>query len=265
MVSLDPTVGALLFLLLGCLLGSFGNVVILRLPKGESVVYPRSRCPHCRKNIAFYDNIPVISWLMLGGRCRSCKTRISWRYPLVEALTGFLFLALYLLVGPSWKLLEYAVLTWGLVTVSFIDLDHRIIPDAISLPGIVLGLLGGALGERGWVDALLGMAVGGGFLWAVAYVYWIFRKEEGMGGGDIKLLAWIGSVLGWTSVPYIILSSSLLGAVVGLGLMVRGKGLKTAIPFGPFLALAALTYVFGGQGLANWYITLFFPWLASGS
>lgn len=244
--------------LLGLCLGSFANVVIYRLPNNESVVKPRSRCSNCKKMIAWYDNIPVLSWVLLGGKCRNCKTKISARYPFVEILMGLVFSAVYFRFGLTWTCLEYLVLSFGLVTVSFIDLDHRIIPDEFSLSGIVLGLLGAALSpERSFSDALVGMILGGGFLWAVAYMYLVLRKQDGLGGGDIKLLAWIGAYLGWVSVPFIILVSSILGTIFGLVLIVRGGSLKSSLPFGPFIVAAAYVYLFAGSDLARWYVELF--------
>lgn len=245
----------------GLLWGSFANVVILRLPLGESVVRPRSRCPKCHKPIAWFDNVPVFSWLILRARCRHCQVKISWRYPLVELLTGVVFAAIVYRYDISWSTLEYLIFAWGLIVVSFIDFDHMILPDVFTLSGIVLGLAGAAINpEREFLSSLWGVLMGGGFLWLVAYLYLLVRKEEGMGGGDIKLLAWIGAVLGWTSVPFVVLVSSLLGSVVGLLLAARQKaGLKSVIPFGPYLALAALIYLLGGEKIGFWYVSLFLP------
>lgn len=257
-------VEAAIVFIFGLMWGSFANVVILRLPNGESVVRPRSRCPKCSTAIKWYDNIPVVSWLILRGRCRQCETSISARYPLVEFLTGLVFALIYLKYGQSWITLEYIIFAWGLIVVSFIDLDHMILPDVFTLSGIVIGLVGAAVNpERSFVSALAGMLMGGGFLWLIAYLYLLFRKEEGMGGGDIKLLAWMGAVLGWTSIPFIILGSSIAGSIVGLVLAARTKaGLKSTIPFGPYLALAALVYMLGGEQIGLWYIGLFLPDLA---
>ena len=257
-------VEAAIVFIFGLMWGSFANVVILRLPNGESVVRPRSRCPKCSTAIKWYDNIPVVAWLILRGRCRQCKTSISARYPLVEFLTGLVFALIYLKYGQSWITLEYIIFAWGLIVVSFIDLDHMILPDVFTLSGIVIGLVGAAVNpERSFVSALAGMLMGGGFLWLIAYLYLLFRKEEGMGGGDIKLLAWMGAVLGWTSIPFIILGSSIAGSIVGLVLAARSKaGLKSTIPFGPYLALAALVYMLGGEQIGLWYIGLFLPDLA---
>ena len=250
----------------GLLWGSFANVVIYRFPKGESVVHPRSRCPNasCGALIRWFDNIPVFSWLVLRGRCRKCRCPISWRYPVVELLTGLLFAIIFYRYGVSWTTLEYFIFAWGLVVVSFIDFDLMILPDVFTLSGIVLGLVGAALNpERDLVSSLWGVFLGGGILWLVAFLYLLVRKEEGMGGGDIKLLAWIGAVLGWTAIPFVVLVSSLLGSVVGLTMALRREtGLKSVIPFGPYLALAALLFLLGGERIGLWYIGLFLPSLA---
>jgi leader peptidase (prepilin peptidase) / N-methyltransferase len=247
----------------GALLGSFANVIIYRWPKKQSVVTPRSRCPHCHKTIAFYDNIPILSWFILKGKCRLCRKPISFRYVVVELLMALLFVTVYHFTGLNWTLLEYLIMTFGLVTASFIDIDHFLLPDVITLPGMVIGLIGAALNpERPFLDAVFGLIFGGGFLWAIAYVYQILRKEEGMGGGDIKLLAWVGAVLGWKAIPFIIVSSSLVGTILGLLLAGKArKGLKTVIPFGPYLAMGAILYLCGGEGIAQWYFNLFFPGL----
>lgn len=258
---MNPYWASVLFIL-GAIFGSFANVVILRLPKGINIALPASHCYSCKQAIRFYDNIPILSWFILRGKCRNCQAPFSFRYCFVEILTGVLFAAAFLKLGWSWLLLEVLVLFFGLVVVSFIDLDHFIIPDKISLPGIAIGLLGGVLNpERAFWDALLGMILGGGFLWAIAYVYYLLKKEEGMGGGDIKLLAWIGAILGWKSIPFIILGSSILGSLVGVFLIWKHKGsLKTVIPFGPYIALAAILYLLIGQEIARWYINVFMPW-----
>lgn len=243
------------------MLGSFANVIIYRLPRGENIAWPGSHCPKCQAPIRWFHNVPIFGWLVLRGRCASCKQPISYRYPLVELLMASLFLALYLHVGIEWRLIEYFLFVFGLVVITFIDFDHMIIPDVFSLSGIVIGLLGAALNpEREFWPAFAGVLMGGGFLWAVAYVYMAFRKQEGMGGGDIKLLAWIGAVLGWTAVPFVLLSSSLIGSVVGLIVAFRRKeGLKSSIPFGPYLALGAILFILGGEKFGLWYVHLFLP------
>ena len=260
-------VNELFAFIMGLLWGSFANVVIYRLPQGESVVTPRSRCPQCKTLIAWYDNVPVFSWLLLRGKCRKCKTSIHWRYPLVELLTGLVFAAIVYRYGFTWLTLEYTIFCWSLIVVSFIDFDHMILPDVFTLSGIAIGLAGAALNpEREFMPALWGVLLGGGFLWLIAYAYLLVRKEEGMGGGDIKLLAWIGAVLGWTSVPFVVLASSLLGSFVGILLAMRkGAGLKSVIPFGPYLALAAIIYLLGGEQIGLWYIGLFLPSFVPGN
>lgn len=249
--------------MLGAIFGSFANVIILRLPKGESVAKPRSRCMSCQTQLKWYDNIPIFSWFILRGKCRSCGASFSIRYPMVELLMAIFFALTYHFVGWNWFLLEALILVFGLVTVSMIDIDHYILPDVFTLSGIVIGLVGGLLNpERSFVDSLLGVFLGGGFLWAIAYFYLLFRKEEGMGGGDIKLLAWIGAVLGWKAIPFVIISSSLVGTVGGALTAIRQKkGMKTVIPFGPYLALGAVIYLFGGSQIALWYLSLFIPGL----
>lgn len=256
--------GCVFLFVFGAIFGSFANVVIYRLPKGESVVKPGSHCYSCKKAVRWYDNIPIFSWFYLRGRCRHCGAKFSIRYPLVELLTAILFALSFHFVGWSWSLLEYVIFIFGLVVCTFIDLDHMILPDEFTLSGIVIGLLGAALNpQREFMDALLGVLMGGGFLWGMAYVYYIFTKQEGMGGGDIKLLAWIGALLGWKAIPFVILSSAIIGSVVGLIAARKQKaGLKTVIPFGPYLALGALLYLFGGQNIAYWYLDLFLPGLA---
>lgn len=246
---------------LGLLFGSFANVLIYRIPEGKGFVFSRSECRGCHNKIAWFDNIPVLSWLILRAKCRSCKQAISWRYPLVEVLTAIMFALMFYTLGWSWFLLEALIFGFGLVVVSFIDFDHMILPDSFTLSGIVIGLLGSLLNpERDFWPSLLGVLVGGGVLWLIAYIYWALRKEEGMGGGDIKLLAWIGAVLGWGAIPFVVMTSSIVGSFVGVIIALSSKkGFKQTIPFGPYLALAAILYLIGGQTLSDWYLQLFIP------
>jgi leader peptidase (prepilin peptidase)/N-methyltransferase len=236
--------------LFGALVGSFLNVVIVRLPEeGGSVVFPASHCPVCKKPIAWYDNIPLVSFFLLRGRCRQCQARISLRYPLVEGAMALLALALYQHFGLTLLFPIYFIFCAALLAVIFIDLQHQIIPDVISLPGIVLGFGFSFVNPFvTWQDAGLGILFGGGSFYLVALTYYLLTKREGMGGGDIKLLAMIGAFLGWQSLPFVIFGSSLLGVVAGVWAMIeQRKGGKTVIPYGPFLAMAALLYLFFRQ------------------
>lgn len=245
--------------LLGAVVGSFLNVCILRIPEKKSIVSPPSHCPGCGSGIRFYDNIPILSYLVLRGKCRNCGERISFRYPLVELITAFFSLALFVQFGPSLTYLIYLVFMAALIVITFIDLDHRIIPDLISLPGIVAGFLASfLLFEITWFESALGILVGGGSLMLVAVVYEMITGQEGMGGGDVKLLAMLGAFIGWQGVLFTIMASSLLGSIIGGGMMViSGKGRKFAIPFGPFLSAGGIIYLFFGQLLINWYLALF--------
>ncbi len=247
--------------LFGAMIGSFLNVVIVRLPEeGGSIVFPASHCPSCKKPIAWYDNIPLLSFLVLRGRCRQCGERISWRYPLVEAAMTLLSLALYQHFGFTILYPVYFVFCAALLVVIFIDIQHQIIPDLISLPGIVLGFCLSFVNPFvSWQDAGLGIMFGGGGLYLVAMGYYLFTRREGMGGGDIKLLAMIGAFLGWQSLPFVVFASSVLGTVVGIWPMVKqGKGGKTVIPYGPFLAIAAMMYLFFRQEIILLFVRLMF-------
>lgn len=246
------------FFVVGAVVGSFLNVCIHRLPSGESVVFPASHCPRCHRPIRPYDNIPIVSYLILHGRCRQCGGAISLRYPIVEVLAGLAAAAAFSALGLSaHTLLTFAFLC-ALIVITFVDLDHQIIPDAISLPGIGVGFAAALiLGEPAWTASLAGILLGGGLLWGVAEGYYRLTGREGMGGGDIKLLAMIGAFLGWQAVPVTLLIGSLGGAVVGIALMlVQRRDSRTPIPFGPFLALGALCALFWGDALIAWYLDL---------
>ena len=233
----------------GAAIGSFLNVCIFRIPAHESIVKPLSQCPHCHQPIRFYDNIPMISFLVLRARCRDCGGKISWRYPLVELITALLALLLFMKFGLTLNFLVFFIFTAVLITISFIDLDHQIIPDILSLPGIPIFFLAAIFIVRlPWHEALIGLLIGGGMLFLIAFVYELLTKREGMGGGDIKLLAMIGGFLGWKSFIFVLLFSSLAGAVVGITVMIiKKQDMKYAVPFGPFLSLAAVAYIFWGE------------------
>jgi leader peptidase (prepilin peptidase)/N-methyltransferase len=246
-------------LLIGAIVGSFLNVVIARLPaENESIVFPASRCPKCLKPITWYDNIPILSFILLKGKCRHCGAVISWQYPLVELIMALLSLALLFKFGFTPALPIYFVFSGALLAIIFIDFYHKIIPDSISLPGIVIGFACSFINPTvTWQQSGLGLLIGGGVLYAVAAGYYLFTKREGMGGGDIKLLAMIGGFLGWQSLPFVVFGSSILGALVGIGAMAKQKkGGKTMIPYGPFLSIAALLYMFYRE-LINYYLVLY--------
>ena len=240
--------------LFGLFIGSFLNVCIYRIQKGESIVWPPSHCPKCTKALKPWDNIPVISYLILKGRCRYCSEPISVRYPVVELLSALLAVSLLYRFGVSVTFLIYYLWACVLLIITFIDLDIQIIPDRLSLGGIVVGLLVVYWLPVTYKDALIGLILGGGLLLAIIYGYYFLTKKEGMGGGDVKLLAMIGVFTGWQGVLFTVFASSLMGTMVGIpwGLLKKGT-LKAAIPFGPFLALGALIYVFWGQYLIDWY------------
>lgn len=243
--------------LFGAAMGSFANVLIHRLPMGLSIVSPGSRCPSCGTGIRWFDNIPIVSYFILGGRCRSCEAAISPRYPLVETLSGLLFAAVFFRFGVGLHAVVLAVFGWSLVVITFIDLDHRIIPDVISLPGILAGFAASFIpGFPRPMDSALGVALGGGFLFLVLYSYEKIMGEEGMGLGDVKLLAMIGAFLGWQALPITILASSFTGSLVGVGYaLLKGESVrKFPVPFGPFLALGALVHLFFGVELIQWYL-----------
>lgn len=248
--------------LYGAIVGSFLNVVILRLPQeNASIVFPGSHCPHCDHNLSWYENIPVLSYIFLKGKCRSCKTHISWQYPLVEILTAVLTFFLVYRFGLTVTSLGYFVFCAALVVIIWIDMYHQIIPDSISLPGILIGFLFSFVNETiSWQSSLAGLLIGGGLLYAIAVIYYMVRKQDGMGGGDIKLLAMLGAFLGLKSLPFIIFVSSLTGSIVGIIAIIAGKnGKQTRIPFGPFLSGAGLMYLFFMDeisALYYWYLNL---------
>jgi leader peptidase (prepilin peptidase)/N-methyltransferase len=262
-----PTMALAFFI--GACVGSFLNVCIYRIPEDESVVSPRSRCPRCGTTIAWYDNVPILSWLVLRARCRSCSTSIAARYPLVEAITGGLAVLALFHFGPTPTALIAFAFTAALLLITFVDLDHLFIPDEVSLPGILIGLALSMLPDGiGIANAVGGAVFGGGILWIVAWGYERSTGTEGMGLGDVKLLAMIGAFLGWQAIPAILVVASLSGSLAGilviftargranagrivrrfgvrgLGAHVRRAARTTAIPFGPFLALGAIVALY---------------------
>lgn len=242
--------------LFGSVVGSFLNVVILRLPnEGESIAFPASHCPVCKTPLHWYENIPLLSYLFLLGKCGHCKTRISVQYPLVELAMAGLSAALLYTYGLSFEFACLFIFCAALLVIIVIDIHHQIIPDIISLPGIAAGLLFSFFSTTlTWQSSLIGIAVGGGVLYAIALTYFLIRKVDGMGGGDIKLLAMIGAWLGWQSLPFVIFASSFSGTVIGLIAMAyQKKGGHTRIPFGPFLSITALIFVFFSEQILYFF------------
>jgi leader peptidase (prepilin peptidase) / N-methyltransferase len=255
-----PPALALVFCgLVGVCIGSFLNVVIARLPAGRSIAYPASACLNCGTPIAWYDNLPLLSFVVLGGRCRACRTAISWRYPVVEMAGALLFALAYLHFGPSLRLVAALILLSLLIAITAIDLDHQIIPDVLSLPGIALGLVTSlAPGAIGWKASALGLLVGGGVFLVIIVVSSVVLGQPGMGVGDVKLGAMLGAFLGWRLALLTILLSVLVGGVLAAGLMATGrKGRKDPVPFGPFLALGGVVSLFWGDAILGWYFAQF--------
>ncbi len=251
-----------LVLVLGLVCGSFFNVCIYRIPRHLSIVAPPSYCPKCEHRLPFWLNVPVFTYLFLRGRCWFCREPISLRYPLVELLTGLLFAAAAMSFGLTPELAKALILIFLLVPITFIDLEFQIIPDSFSLTGIVIGLAGSFWwgSPAAWWEFWLGAVFGWLSLWLVATGYYYCTGRDGMGGGDLKLLAMLGAFLGYKALLPIILLSSLSGAVIGAGLVIwQGKDGRYAIPFGPFLASGGLLYLFVGPQLLELYWRLVLP------
>ena len=253
----DPPL-LLVALLMGLCIGSFLNVVIYRLPLGQSLVSPRSRCTKCGYELRWYDNVPVLSWALLGGRCRQCRAPISAQYPIVEIITGLLFVLVVWLTPVGPLLVSRLILVAALVALFGIDLEHQILPNVITLPGIAIGLMFSLVAPPGWKDALLGAALGAGVLYGIAAAYYAVRREEGMGMGDVKMLAMVGAFLGWKAVLVTLVLSSFSGAAIGMALIAAQRGgMKLALPFGTFLAVGAVAAMLTGDPLIAWYAGFF--------
>jgi leader peptidase (prepilin peptidase)/N-methyltransferase len=244
--------------ILGLVVGSFLNVVIYRLPRGQSLVWPGSACPKCGTPIRWYDNVPVLGWLMLRGRCRSCRAPISIQYPIVEVITFVAFLAAWWQTGEDLLLIPRLVFVSALIVLFAIDFEHQLLPNAITLPGIVAGVLFALFLPPGIRDSLIGMAVGGGVLWAIGEAWSRLRGMEAMGFGDVKMLAMVGAFLGWKMVVVTFVMSSLIGGLAATALLVTRRTTWTsAIPYGTFLALAAFVAALWGEPLMNWYLSFY--------
>lgn len=250
----------------GACIGSYLNVCIYRIPREESTIKPRSHCPHCGNLIAWHDNIPLLSWLALRAKCRRCGGRISPRYILVEVLVAALFLLVWMQYGLTLKTPVYWLMMAGLVLGTFVDLEHMIIPDRVSLGGLAAGLILSPLipslhGHSSWLPALVasagGAALGGGLLYGVGVLGKMAFKKDAMGLGDVKLLAGLGAFLGWKAVLFIVMVSSFIGAFVGIGFIIAKKHeWQSRIPYGPYIALAAMIWILWGPQVLNWYVAL---------
>jgi len=247
-----------ILILLGLAVGSFLNVCIHRIPHGQSLVHPGSRCPRCGYTLRWFDNIPVLSYVSLLGRCRSCRAPISIRYPIVELVTMGLFVLHGFVFGWTPLLVPRVFFACLLVVLFAIDLEHHLLPNVITLPGIIIGLIASAVLPPGLVDALIGVLVGGGVLWLIGEAYYRYSGHEGMGGGDVKMLAMIGAFLGWKLVLVTLVLSSFVGSIVGVGVIVwKRGGMKHALPYGTFLALGALAASLFGDRIIEWYVSFY--------
>jgi leader peptidase (prepilin peptidase)/N-methyltransferase len=250
---------ALSFAVLGLVVGSFLNVCIHRLPRRESIAWPASHCTDCQRTLAWFENVPVGSWLVLRGRCRTCGARIGLTYPLVELVTGMVFAGGYLIYGLTPLLAVRLLFACAMIVLFVIDLRHRILPNVITLPGIVAGLIFSAMLPPGWLASVVGAAVGGGVLFVIAEAYYRLRGVEGLGMGDVKMLAMIGAFLGWQLTLVTLVLASFSGSVVGVGLIASGRGgMQAALPFGTFLAVGAVVAAVSGDTMLAWYLS-FYP------
>ena len=246
--------------LVGAVIGSFLNVCIYRLPIDKSIVFPPSACESCRRELSWYENLPIVSWVVLGARCRTCQTPLSFRHPLIEALTAAMFGAAAWYYGPSLLLASRLVFGCALIVLFAIDLEHHLLPNVITLPGIAVGFAFSLVTEPGWIASFIGVAVGGGSLWLIAEAYYRLRHEEGLGMGDVKMLAMIGAFIGWQLTIVTLMMASFAGAFVGLAVIILRKGnLKYALPFGTFLAAGAALAATVGPGLVHWYLGFYKP------
>lgn len=278
---MDPNTILLIFLFVfGAIVGSFLNVCIYRLPREKSLVYPSSHCTSCKSPIPFYHNIPLISYFVLRGRCYKCGQKYSWDYVFVEFLAGLLSALLFIKCGPSIHYVFLFIFVMSLIAITYIDLEHMIIPNVISYPGIVVGLIYSALvtnydGLRFLLDnmqyeflyilfvfdeikilsSVLGAVIGAGSLLLIGFLYKNIRHTDGLGLGDVKLMAMVGAFLGWRSIIFVALISSLIGTIVGISLVLYKKSdMKYAIPFGPFISFAATLYCFSGDLSLDYFL-----------
>jgi len=242
----------------GAIVGSFLNVCIHRLPRGKSIVWPASACPACGRELSWFENVPLVSYTVLRGRCRSCRAPISVRYPVVELITALLFAACAWAYGPTLLFISRVLFGSALIVLFAIDLEHHLLPNVVTLPGIIVGFVFSLFLPPGWVDSLIGLVVGGGGLFLIAEGYYRLRHEEGLGMGDVKMLAMIGAFLGWKLTLVTLMMASLAGSIIGVLLIATRRGdMKYALPFGTFLALGAAVAGTVGPRLVDWYLQLF--------
>jgi leader peptidase (prepilin peptidase)/N-methyltransferase len=242
--------------ILGLIIGSFSNVCIFRIPKNESIVFPASHCPNCHTPIKAIDNIPILSFLLLKGKCRKCGEKISIRYPVVEFLTGAIYLLIFLSYGRNLQTLIYALLSSSLIIISFIDLDEQIIPDEISLPGIIIGFaLSFIVPYISYLNSILGIIAGGGIILLIALVGLAIFKKEAMGGGDVKLSAMIGAFIGWKYIMISLFIGFFIGAIAGILLiLLKIRNRDDLVPFGPFIVLGSFITLLWGENILSWYL-----------
>jgi leader peptidase (prepilin peptidase)/N-methyltransferase len=246
----------ILLFILGLIVGSFSNVCIYRIPRNKSIIYPASHCPNCHTDVLAKDNIPLLSFILLKGRCRNCGSRISIQYPVVELLTGLVYIIIYQIYGLSVQSLICIILSSALIIIAFIDLNEQIVPDVISLPGIIIGLtLSFFVPYLSFINSALGVVVGGGIILIIALVGSAVFKKEAIGGGDIKLAAMIGAFLGWKYIVISLFFGFFLGALTGIILVLsRVKSRADAVPFGPFIALGSIITLLWGEKILLWYL-----------
>ena len=258
MIELPAAFYVVFFAAFGLIVGSFLNVCIYRLPLKQSIVWPASRCTTCERPLEWYENVPVFAWMALGGRCRTCRTRVSVMYPIVELVTGALFVGAYLLYGVTPLMFVRTAFGCAMIVLFVIDLQHRILPNVITVTGVPIGFVLSLFLPPGWWESLLGLLIGGGVLFVIGEAYYRLRGIDGLGMGDVKMLAMIGAFLGWRLTLVTLIFASFTGAMAGAGMLVTGRGgMKAALPFGTFLAVGALVAAVAGDQIFNWYVSLY--------
>jgi leader peptidase (prepilin peptidase) / N-methyltransferase len=256
--DVPPVLVGTFFAVLGLMVGSFLNVCIYRLPLKQSIAWPASRCTSCERPLTWFENVPVVAWLALNGRCRTCQTAISPMYPIIELVTGALFVGGYVLYGAT--PLGFVRITFGcaMIVLFVIDLRHRILPNIITVTGVPIGFALSLFLPPGWRESLIGLLLGGGVLFVIGEAYYRVRGIDGLGMGDVKMLAMIGAFLGWRLTLVTLIFASFTGALVGVAMLASGRGgMKAALPFGSFLAVGAVVAVVAGDPLFNWYVSLY--------